>query len=188
MSQPDLLKRVVGALDQAGIGYMVTGSLASTLQGEPRTTHDMDFVVAMDRADVDPFLQAFPEGPFYLDAEALRKAVEVRGMFNVIETSEGDKIDFWLLTGDGFDRSRFARRVTVELFGTQVKVSAPEDTILAKLLWAKRAGGSEKHLLDALRVYEVQAGQLDQAYLERWAARLEVEAAWRRIKEEAEPL
>ena len=42
--------------------------------------------------------------------------------------------------------------------------------------------------IDALRVYEVQAGSLDKAYLDEWAERLEVGARWRRVREEADIL
>ena len=54
MPQQALLKRIVEALDGAGIPYMLTGSLASSLQGEPRASHDIDLVIssppAMSRA------------------------------------------------------------------------------------------------------------------------------------------
>jgi hypothetical protein len=49
----------------------------------------------------------------------------------LIDTNEGDKIDFWILTNDSFDESRFERKYTEDLFGAKVKVSTPEDTILA---------------------------------------------------------
>jgi hypothetical protein len=39
MSQQELLKKAIQALDQAGIQYMITGSVVSSLQGEPRSTH-----------------------------------------------------------------------------------------------------------------------------------------------------
>ena len=35
MSQQELLRKVVQALDDAGVEYMLTGSVASSLQGEP---------------------------------------------------------------------------------------------------------------------------------------------------------
>ncbi len=44
MSQPELLKEVVKALESAKIDYMVTGSIASSLQGEPRSTHDIEHI------------------------------------------------------------------------------------------------------------------------------------------------
>ncbi len=46
MTQADLLRHVVGTLEEARIEYMITGSIASSLQGEPRATHDLDVVVA----------------------------------------------------------------------------------------------------------------------------------------------
>ncbi len=41
MSQQELLKRVITALKNTSIQYMLTGSLVSSLQGEPRLTHDI---------------------------------------------------------------------------------------------------------------------------------------------------
>jgi hypothetical protein len=70
----------------------------------------------------------------------------------------------------------------------RIAVSRPEDTILAKLSWAKKSGGSEKHFTDALRVYEVQYEKLDISYLQSWADRLGVASMLQKIREEAEPL
>ena len=65
-------------------------------------------------------------------------------------------------------------------------VSAPEDTILAKLRWASLSGGSEKHFRDALRIYEVQRDVLDLPYLELWAKSLKLVDLWRRAQTEAQ--
>jgi hypothetical protein len=178
-------------LEAAGIDYMVSGSIASSLQGEPRATHDIDIVVAVRRpaAEVAGRLKAsFPEPEFYLDENAVRDAIMSRGMFNLIDVRSGDEVDFWLLTDDSFDRTRFERRY-VEIFeGRGVPVSRPEDTILMKLRWAAMLGGSEKQFTDALRVYEVQHGQLDEPYLDQWAATLGVRDALIRVRAEARPV
>jgi hypothetical protein len=108
-------------------------------------------------------------------------------MFNVIETREGVKVDFRLLTDDAFDRSRFARRHAEEFEGTRLTVSRPEDTILTKLEWAA-SGGSDRQFVDALRVDEVQHGRLDEAFLDEWAARLSVTPLLARLRAEAEPI
>ncbi|HEX8276694.1 MAG TPA: hypothetical protein VF615_28905 [Longimicrobiaceae bacterium] len=186
MSQQELLRRVVASLERAGIDYMVTGSVVSSLQGEPRSTHDIDFVVAVDQARVPSIVSAFPPPRFYLDEQAARQAVRSRGMFNLIDTQSGDKVDFWLLTDEPFDRSRFARRYQQEVFGIRLALSTPEDTILQKLKWAKLSGGSEKAFVDALRVFEVQAGILDPEYLESWVGRLGVGDLWKQLRSEAE--
>lgn len=56
-----------------------------------------------------------------------------------------------------------------------------------KLRWAEISGGSEKHVTDALRVYEVQHEKLEQAYLDQWAATLGVVQLLRHIRDEAKP-
>lgn len=167
---------------------MVTGSVASSLQGEPRATHDIDLVVEISAHQIDKLLKAFPSPEFYLSAEAVREAVRSRGMFNLISVAEGDKVDFWLLTEEPFDQSRFARKYVEEVFGIPLNVSRPEDTILQKLKWAAISGGSSKLYTDALRVLEVQHGVLDLEYLEAWANRLGVAELWNRLKAEAEPI
>jgi hypothetical protein len=191
MPQQELLKLVIERLDEAGIEYMLTGSLASSLQGEPRATHDIDLVIAIRTAPGDAartLRTAFPEPQFYLDEAAIRNAIAASGMFNMIDTREGDKVDFWLLTADAFDQARFARRTTEDFEGVRLQVSRPEDTILMKLNWAQISGGSEKQFVDALRVYEVQYGLLDQSYLDTWAARLGVAALLARLRSEAQPI
>ena len=185
MSQQALLTYIVRALGGAGVPYMLTGSLASSLQGEPRTTHDIDLVVDIAVSDVARVMQALSAPQVYLDEHAVDDAARRRTMFNLIDSSSGDKADFWLLTEDPYDRERFARRLPVEALGLELSVSAPEDTILMKLRWSAKAGGSEKQLGDALRVYEVQAGSLDERYLDEWAARLNVADALAAIRSQA---
>jgi len=186
MSQQELLKKVIQALGQAGVQYMITGSVVSSLQGEPRSTHDIDMVVAIQSSKGHELVEAFPPSEFYLDKDSILDAISRRSMFNLIELKGGDKVDFWILTDEPFDQSRFSRKISEEFMGLKMQVSSPEDTILAKLRWAKLSGGSEKQFTDALRVYEVQYGKLDIDYLENWAKKLAVEPLWERLTAEAE--
>jgi len=185
MSQQDLLKKVIRVLDQTGIPYMLTGSVVSSLQGEPRSTHDIDVVIAIQKPVVKKLAEAFPPPDFYLDESSILDAVARQGMFNLIAVTSGDKVDFWILTDAPFDRSRFSRRVTEACMGMQLQVSSPEDTILVKLRWAELSGGSEKQFIDALRVYEVQYGKLDVNYIEKWTKELSIESLWKRLLNEA---
>ena len=170
---------------------MFTGSVVSSLQGEPRATHDIDIVVAVRIAPAEAARRlkaAFPEPEFFLDEAAAREAIDARSMFNVIDARSGDKVDFWLLGEEPFDLARFERRAQEHFEGLRLLVSRPEDTILMKLKWAVMSGGSEKQFVDALRVYEVQHGQLDQSYLDAWAGRLGVEQLLARLRAEAQPI
>lgn len=186
MSQQELLKQVVEILTAAGIEYMVTGSVASSLQGEPRSTHDIDLVVCMLPEGAHRLVQAFPPPDYFLSEEAILDALQHRSMFNLLSLNDGEKVDFWILTAEPFDQSRFARKRAEPVLGLPLQVSAPEDTILAKLRWAKLSGGSEKQFTDALRIYEVQGSNLDLDYLNHWASQLGVEDLWRRVLSEAE--
>ena len=75
MSQQELLKKVIEALDQSRIQYMLTGSIVSSLQGEPRSTHDIDVIIAIQRSKVDALVDAFPATDFYLDQENILEAI-----------------------------------------------------------------------------------------------------------------
>lgn len=188
MSQSELLKRVVATLDAARIGYMITGSVASSLQGEPRSTHDIDIVVVIKPEQVAAISKAFPPPEYYVDADAIQEAIQQKSSFNLIDMQSGYKVDFWLLTESEFDRSRFTRRIREKIDDCFMAVSSPEDTILMKLNWAKLSGGSEKQFTDAMRVFELQYARLDQIYLTSWATQLGVTDLWDRLLAESQPL
>lgn len=181
MSQQKLLIKVVGELQRLQIPYMLTGSFVSSLQGEPRSTHDIDFVVSMQKPQASALADAFQMPEYYLDKQSALEAVDPQMMFGLIELESGDKVDFWILTNDEFDQSRR----TENLYGQSVHVSAPEDTILMKLKWAMMSGGSERQFGDCLRIYEVLHGALDEGYLQAWSIKLGVAELLQRLKNEA---
>ena len=51
MPQQELLNAVISALEGAAIPYMLTGSVVSSMQGEPRATHDIDVIVSLRAED-----------------------------------------------------------------------------------------------------------------------------------------
>lgn len=188
MSQSELVARAVAACEQLGIPYMLTGSVVSSLQGMPRQTHDTDMVIEMSSDLAEALAAQFPPPRYYLDVSAVRAAVGRRGMFNLLDTEDGGKVDFWLLTDEPFDRARFARRRRASLADISALISSPEDTILMKLRCSQLSGGSEKQFNDAKAVYELQSSALDLDYLRDWVAALGVGELWLRLEAEAEPL
>lgn len=93
MSQQTLLTHVLTALDRVGIAYMVTGSTASSIQGEPRSTHDVDLVVELGVESIAELVASFPEPDFYVSAHAVKDAIAARSMFSVLDLESGDKVD-----------------------------------------------------------------------------------------------
>ncbi len=186
MLQQQLLKKVVQILNEASIEYFATGSIVSSLLGEPRSTHDIDIVVAaLKKESIKKLLETFQQPNYYLDEESIVDAIQHKSMFNLIDIQSGYKVDFWILTDDAFDDSRFSRRIRKKIYDTDIFITTSEDTIIAKLQWAKLSGGSEKQLRDALRVYEVQYKNLDGAYLQLWADKLQLHKEWKFILDNA---
>lgn len=187
MLQQELLKCVIDVLEAVDAKYMLVGSHASSIQGEPRLTHDIDLVVVLPTDAASQLASAFPLPDFYLDEESVLAAIRKKGHFNLLDSEGGDKVDFWVLKDEPYANESFARREPALYLGMSVFVMRPEDTILSKLHWANLSGGSEKQFTDALRVFEVQRGRLDFGYIERWADALGVRALWQNIQNEAEP-
>ncbi len=86
---------IAHALEQLQIPYLVGGSLASSLHGIPRATHDVDIVADMTPAHVMPFVETLGSG-FYVDADSIREAIAHRLSFNVIHLETMFKVSRWI--------------------------------------------------------------------------------------------
>jgi hypothetical protein len=97
VSEQALLARVVRALEDAQIPYMLTGSVVSSFQGDPRASHDIDVVVEITTDQVSVLASAFASDQFAFDEVAAREAIAKRDMFQPMDFYTGDKVDFWVL-------------------------------------------------------------------------------------------
>jgi hypothetical protein len=172
-SEKEFLVEVLQRLNQAGVDYMLTGSMASNYWGTPRTTHDLDFVLMMRPDQVDRFVGCF-ESNFFIQRESVRSSFRPPFQFNVLDELSALKADFWLLQDKPFDQAAFSRRLRADLFGVSAWIATAEDIILHKLYW-NQITPSERQLSDAAGVYAVQLGVLDIGYLQRWSAILGVD-------------
>lgn len=161
---------------------MLTGSLASSLYGEPRTTHDVDLVVVVTREQVRLIVERFKRMGLYVSQEAAAAALLTKTDFNVIDFSGGWKVDLVIRKDRLFSRTEFERRREVEYDGTQMPVASAEDVVIAKLEWAK-IGGSDRQINDVAGILRVQRKTLDYAYIDEWVRALELEDQWRVARE-----
>jgi hypothetical protein len=182
VSAGDLLRRLVAALDAAGIPHMVAGSFASTYHGVPRSTQDIDVVIDPSPASLDGFVASLSPDDYYVDADAARDALRHRSMFNVIDMETGWKVDLVVRKARPFSEEEFRRRQPAELFGVRVFLATVEDSIVAKLEWA-RMGDSERQLRDVAGMIAVRGDSLDRAYVERWVSSLGLTELWKRVSE-----
>lgn len=166
-----VLEEVATRLERAGIAYMVTGSTAMNYYAVPRMTRDIDLVVELESPKVDPFVALFAED-FYCEPAAVRKAVEEKGMFNLIHLQTVIKVDFVVRKETVYRREEFARRRSVVVDDTTIWIVSPEDLLLSKLEWAKESGSAVQ--VEDARNLIASVQNMDWAYVERWAWELTV--------------
>jgi hypothetical protein len=179
--EQEALVAVVRTLEQLGIPHMLTGSVASSFHGRPRSTHDADIVIDPSREQLDALIDRLDRAGYYVDSARAKDALIRRLQFNAIEMQSAFKIDLIFRKDRPFSHEELGRRQTAELSpGVAVALASPEDTILSKLEWAKKAGRSEKQIADAAGVVAVNRS-VDRAYVERWARELDVFDLWQEI-------
>ena len=169
MDPISILKLVVSRLERLKIPYMLTGGLAVSFWGLPRTTHDVDIIIEAEREDKEKIVDTFKKD-FYISKEAVSEAIEKKFTFNIIHFKSSLKVDFWLIKKDPYKILEFERRKKEKIFGKKIYIISPEDLILIKLFWY-REGGSSRHLEDIKSILVIQKSKLDLNYIKNWARR-----------------
>lgn len=178
-----LLSRLNAIFERARVAYMLTGSVASSAHGLPRSTRDLDIVISPTSEQLRALIREFSTSEYYADEEQALKAFERRSQFNIIDHFTGWKIDFIFAEDSVYGRIAFARRKVIVIGSQSVWVASPEDVLIAKLRWAKMSG-SERQLQDASGIVSMQSSNLDYTYINRWVAELGLRSQWQAVHEE----
>ena len=167
---------IVEALEQLGVNYHIGGSVASSVHGIVRATIDADLVAELRQEHVRPLVKRL-EADYYIDEDAVKDAVRRRSSFNAIHLETMLKVDVFIPKSRLFDQEEL-RRVRLQPLVENTRpfyVASPEGTILNKLEWYRMGSEvSDRQWNDILGVLKVQGTNLDMAYLQRWAAALNV--------------
>ncbi len=168
MPEPDFITVFVSLLNRTGIRYMITGSVACVVYGEPRLTHDVDLVLEVSAgAAVKKILEAFPLDEFYcppFESLMIEAKRPLRGHFNLIHHETGLKADIYTVGQDPLHHWAMANRKSFQISGEQVWLAPPEYVILRKLQFY-REGGSDKHLQDISGILEMLPEELNLEWL-----------------------
>lgn len=183
MQNANLFLLFTRPLEEAGIDYMVTGSVAAMLYGEPRLTHDIDLVIELSRERVPEMVRCFPQENFYLPPQEVMVEEVVRaqrGHFNAIHHGSGFKADFYPMAGDLLHRWGMEHRERIPIEDTKIWAAPAAYVILRKLQYY-REGGAEKHLGDIRAMLELAGDDFDREDLERRVDVLGLGEEWRLV-------
>jgi hypothetical protein len=184
MPEANLFLMFTRRLSALGVPYMISGSVAVIIYGEPRLTHDVDLIVVLNREQIGRLSEAFPPAEFYCPPTEVIKveaAREQRGHFNIIHHETGFKADVYLSGQDPLHAWGLARARRLELEGQAVVVAPPEYVIVRKLEYY-REGGWEKHLRDIRSILDASPVAIDRVELEKQVAARGLQEAWRQVK------
>jgi hypothetical protein len=158
------------------IPHYITGGVAAATYGEPRTTRDLDMVIALSLDRLDTMVKRLENEGFYVPGvEDLRS-----GRLQTLGITHQETIaraDLMLAGSSSFEREQFSRRRAIEIpsRGT-LYLASPEDIILNKFLWREHSQ-SEKQWRDILGILKVQGQTLDLDYLTKQANTLNISTA-----------
>lgn len=187
---------ILQTLEAIGAPYMVIGAFAGAVYGVTRTTYDIDIVVDLAEEHIEALVAVYPPPRYYADPVQMRDSIRMGIMFNIIDTTRGEKADLVPLTMASRYRKALGRRVRqrVEIPGVEpleIWCARPEDVIVGKLM-AWDEGRSRKHETD---IYEMMvfhylgadsalSVKLDEAYVDAQARMLgeDVAELWEAVK------
>lgn len=173
----DAFSSLVRILNKSNVPHMVTGSVASTYHGISRATLDVDMVIDPSLDQLGLFTALLSGNGFYVSEQNASAALRSRTQFNVIHMESVWKIDLIIRKDRSFSESEFRRRQQATILGADTFVASAEDLILAKLEWSKDSS-SDQQMRDVEGIIEIKGGDLDKAYMEKWARELGVYDTW----------
>ena len=177
MSLTAFLQKVVEILDEAGVQYMLTGSLAAAYYAVPRATQDIDLVLETEAEGVERLVGGLQAEGWYVDQDAALEALRRRGQFNTIDPDSGWKADFLVRKERPYSLEEFGRRQRISILGVDVAVASVEDVLISKLEWAY-LGDSALQRRDVVQLLERSWTRLDHTYLQKWIAQLGLISEW----------
>ncbi|MEO8613556.1 MAG: hypothetical protein ABI600_00320 [Luteolibacter sp.] len=176
----ELIDTFIRPLNEHGIRYIITGSVASMVYGEPRLTNDVDVVLEITSQDIPTLVNAFPEKDFYLppveiiETELLRGS---RGHFNIISQLTMLKADIYLVGNDPIQRWGMKEARILDIDDQQISFASPEYVIIRKLEFY-REGNSAKHLRDIASMITESSSEIDHLTLATYLSQLHLETEW----------
>ena len=160
--------------------YMVTGSVAGIVYGEPRLTNDVNLVVEISPENISNFIKAFPPDEYYCPPKeviGVEAARDLRGRFNLVRNDTGFKADIHLMGVDPLHRWAMGKKRRINIGKTSIWLAPPEYVILRKMEFYQE-GKSSKHISDIRAILKNMTDQVDHSKIESLAKEKGLSGIW----------
>lgn len=181
----DLAAMLHPMFEELTIPYYITGGVASSLHGDPRSTRDLDIVVWLPVETLDLLVRELEERNFYVPGVEDVRSGRMRTL-GITHQESISRADFILADETEFERVKFTRRQHIDIPGKgKFWFASAEDVVLNKLRWGLRSQ-SEKQWRDVLGILKLQGETLDFDYLQHWAIALDLASELNRAFSQAQ--
>ena len=154
----------------AGVGYAFIGGMAVIAWGQPRTTNDVDALLAPPRTFSRLVASLAAEG-LSASVEDFEDSMTDRSHVTVFDARGRFHVDVKLALKES-EREQVAEAADIVMDGGRLRIASAEHTVAYKLVF-----GSEQDIKDARSILVRQEGKIDLARLRTLARRLDVEDA-----------
>ena len=187
MTLEDLAVKVVEAAEATGVLFMAVGAIAAGTYGVPRSTKDVDLLVAINAGGgIGEVISRLKEVVEFDPQVVFDTLTWGRRHVGQCRFSPPYKVELFEVFDDPFVTEEFRRRreVYVPMLRRTTWLPTPEDVVVQKLRW-----GRSKDLDDARDVLAVQGPEsLDMTYIEGWCAQHGTTDRLRAVLESIPPL
>ena len=147
------LAELAESLNRRGIQYALIGALAAAYHSRPRFTQDIDLLLNVPQLALPPLLDELRDKGFVLDVEATIRAWNQDQM--AVFTFRGVRVD-WLKPVLPVFQHVLDRAQEQALYGTSIRMAAPEGLIMLKLLSFR-----QQDQVDIQNLLAANRGELD---------------------------
>jgi hypothetical protein len=131
VNEIDIVRDISRRFDQAGIDYMLTGSMAMNYYAAPRMTRDIDVVVAIGPDDVQRVTGLF-QPDYYVSEQNIGESVAQQSIFNLIHNESVIKVDCIVRKASEYRQVEFERRQKISVLDFTTFIVTKEDLIISK--------------------------------------------------------